>query len=103
MSKKVVKLNGRHKLYRELKFSHAWRFPNYSNNTKDIMAIESFLKDRYGPQDWMWKYQNNNHRKQPAWAVHWSDSKKHNSSRVYWIGVRDPEMIMVAGLVGLPV
>lgn len=101
MTKLVVKLNGRHSLYKVLRMTHAWRFTDYSKNAKDIQEIESFLRDRFGNQEWGWRYAARHSREfKNKWATHWSDPKR-NRPRIYWIGVKDPEIIMMAGLCGL--
>jgi hypothetical protein len=99
----TLKLNGRHKLYKDLRMTHAWRFTEYGKFAKEIQAIERFLRDRYGDQEWGWKYNGRNTFHAPKqWATYWSDPKR-DRPRIYWIGVKDPEIVMVAALAGLPV
>jgi hypothetical protein len=95
---KVVKLNGRHKLYKDIRMTYAWRFEEYSKYAKQITELERFLRDRYGDQEWGWKYSQFRQGKQ--WATHWSDARR-NRPRVYWVAVKDPEVIMVAKLAGI--
>jgi hypothetical protein len=99
--KLVVKLNRRHKLYNELRMTHAWRFEDYSKNVKDIHAVESFLKEKYGQQEWGWAY-SSIYGSTKKWATHWGKPRR-DRPRVYWIGVKDEEMIFVAGLCGVKV
>jgi hypothetical protein len=96
------KLNGRHKLYKDLRMTYAWRYTDYGKNAKEIQAIEKFLHDRYGDQEWGWKYNGRNTFHPPKqWATYWSDPKR-DRPRIYWIGVKDPEIMMVAAMAGLP-
>ena len=100
---KVIKLNGRHKLHKDLRMSHAWRFTDYGSNAKEIQEIERFLRDQYGDQEWGWKYHvRHSWEFKKQWATYWSDPKR-DRPRIYWIGVKDPEIVMVAALAGLPV
>lgn len=97
------KLNLRHKLYKDLRMTYAWRFEDYGSHAKTITKIEQFLRDRYGDQEWGWKFGARNHWEfKKQWATHWSEPRR-DRPRIYWIGVKDPEIMMVAALAGLPV
>lgn len=98
MKSKIVKLNGRHKLYKDIRMTYAWRFEDYSSHAKQITELERFLRDRYGDQEWGWKFSSLRQDKQ--WATHWSDIRR-NRPRVYWVAVKDPEVVMVAKLAGI--
>ena len=41
MKAKIVKLNRRHKLFKELRMTHAWRFEDYSTHAKKITELET--------------------------------------------------------------
>lgn len=87
---KVVKLNGRYKLYKEHRFTHAIRFSSWSSQAG---KVEQFLRERYG-SEYSWN------QKPYMWRTHWGTSKT-NGPRPYFIGVRDEEMIFVAQLAGV--
>jgi hypothetical protein len=85
---KVIKLNGRYKLYKEHRFTHAIRFSSWSTQ---VGRVETFLRERYG-SEYSWK--------NASWKTHWGTSKD-NGPRPYFIGVRDEEMIFVVQLAGV--
>ncbi len=99
--KLVVKLNRRHKLYNELRMTHAWRFENYSAHHKEISEVENFLREKYGSQEWGWAYASI-HGETKKWATWWGQPRK-DRPRIYWIGVKEPEMVLMAGLCGIKV
>ena len=84
---KVIKLNGRYKLYREYRFTHAIRFSSWAVNTT---RVEQFFRDRYGSE----------YNRNFVWKTHWGKPGKH-TPRPYMIGVKDEEMIFVAKLAGV--
>jgi hypothetical protein len=86
---KVIKLNGRYRLYKEHGCTHAIRFGSWS---AEAGKVESFLRERYGSE---YAYSNYG-----PWKTHWGKSAGHNP-RPYYIGVRDEEMIFVAKLAGV--
>ncbi len=103
MSNFIVKLNNRHKLFKALGMTHAWRFPDFSSNAATISEIEQYLRKTYGNQEWGWMYGVKNRWDfKQKWATHWSKPSK-SQTRVYWIGIKEPEMAMMAALKGLPV
>jgi hypothetical protein len=86
---KIVKLNGRYKLYKEHRFTHAIRFSSWST---EAGKVEQFLRERYG-NEYSW---NGRH----TWKTHWGKSAN-GTSRPYFIGVKDEEMIFMAKLAGV--
>jgi hypothetical protein len=86
---KVIKLNGRYKLYKDYQMSHAIRFGSWST---EAGKVESFLRERYG-SEYNWNRQH-------VWKTHWGKSASHEP-RPFYIGVRDEEMIFVAKLAGV--
>ena len=91
MKTKVIKLNGRYKLYKEHGFTHAIRFNHWSS---EASKVEQFLRERYG-SEYSWN------QKPYMWRTHWGKSNSRFDSRPYFIGVRDEEMIFVAQLAGI--
>lgn len=87
---KVIKLNGRYKLYKERGFTHAIRFSSWSTQAG---KVEQFLRERYGGE-YSWKNDS-------MWKTHWGKANSSVGSRPYYIGVRDEEMIFVAQLAGV--
>jgi hypothetical protein len=87
---KVIKLNGRYKLYKEHGFAHAIRFSSWSS---EAGRVESFLRERYG-SEYPWNH------KTYMWRTHWGKVQG-NNPRPYFIGVRDEEMIFIAKLAGV--
>ena len=101
MMVKVVKLNRRHKLFNELRMTHAWRFQDYGKHAKQIRELESFLRDHYGQQEWGWKYNvGGSFYKPKAWATHWTEPRR-DRPRTYWVAVKEPEIVMMAKLAGI--
>jgi hypothetical protein len=90
MKIKIIKLNGRYKLYKEYQCSHAIRFNSWN---AEAGKIEAFFRSQYGSE-----YSFNN--RHVMWKTHWGKAQGHNP-RPYFIGVRDEEMIFMAKLAGV--
>lgn len=86
---KIIKLNGRYKLYKDYGLSHAVKFRSWST---EAGKMEQFLRESYGSE-----YSWNSHHQ---WKTHWGKSKD-GGPRPYYIGVRDEEMIFMAKLAGV--
>lgn len=78
---KVIKLDNRHRLYKE-GFTHAFRFNGFE---KEYTAIENVFSRKYG-------YSWNNSK---CWGTYWGKTSK-NGSRVIWIGVRNESLVTQA-------
>lgn len=92
MSKtKVIKLNGRYKLYKENGCTHAIRFSSWSTQAG---RVEEFLRERYG-SEYSWN------QKPYMWKTHWGKTNSSDGYRPYYIGVKDEEMIFLAQLTGV--
>jgi hypothetical protein len=87
---KVIKLNGRYKLYKEHGCTHAVKFSSWSGQAG---KVEQFFRERYGGE-YSWN------QKPYRWRTHWGKSKD-NGPRPYYIGVKDEEMIFMAHLAGV--
>lgn len=90
MKVKVIKLNGRYKLYKERGFTHAIKFSSWNTQAG---KVEQFLRERYG-SEYPWKTA-------PLWKTHWGKVNSSVGPRPYYIGVKDEEMIFVAQLAGI--
>ena len=91
MTIKVIKLNGRYKLYKEYGMKHAIRFNSWDQHAG---RVESFMRKNFG-SEWTW---GNNYQTQ--WKTHWSKPTG-NNPRPFFIGVRDEEMLFVLRLAGV--
>lgn len=91
MKTKVIKLNGRYKLYNVHRCTHALKFDSWS---KEAGKMEQFLRERYG-SEYTWGSHFNS-----MWKTHWGRSTS-NGSRPFYIGVKDEEMIFMAQLSGV--
>jgi len=87
---KVIKLNGRYRLHKEFRMSHAIKFSSWC---ADAGKVEIFLRERYGAE-YTW---NRDH----TWKTHWGKASSTASGRPYYIGVKEEEMIFVARLAGI--
>lgn len=95
MSKfKLIKLDGRHKLYKEFRMTYAWRFEGY--DPKLTNRIENFLRENYGAPAWGYGWGSGDRQ----WGTVWG-SPRQNQPRLYWIGVRDPEIPFIAKMAGI--
>jgi hypothetical protein len=74
---KVIKLDGRHRLYKE-GFTHAFRFNSWND---EALKVERVLSSKLGSQWAHW----------PKWKSHWGKSTA--SGRPYWLGVREEKVI----------
>ena len=83
-------------MYNDLRMTHAWRFEGYGDHVKDINAVERFLEEKYGEQEWGWAH-TSIHGATKKWATWWGQPRR-DRPRVYWIGVKDPEIVLMAGL-----
>jgi hypothetical protein len=75
---KVVKLDNRHRLYKE-GFTHAFRFTSWSDEAR---KIERVLSNKLGSQYAHW----------PKWKSHWGKAVP-MGGRPYWLGVREEKVI----------
>jgi len=99
----IVKLNRRHKLFNELRMTHAWRFQDYGSHAKQITELEHFLRNSYGDQEWGWKYgARNRFERDKVWATHWTEPRR-DRPRIYWVAVKEPEMVLMAKLAGFDI
>jgi len=91
MKTKVIKLNGRYKLYKEHGCTHAVKYSSWHTQAG---KLEQFFRERYG-SEYSWN------QKPYMWKTHWGKANSSVGSRPYYIGVRDEEMIFVAQLAGV--
>jgi hypothetical protein len=79
---KVVKLDGRHNLYRK-GYTHAFRFNNWNDNAR---AVENALRNKVYKND-SWRSSN--------WDTFWGKANRdgYDRTRPYWIGVRNEAVV----------
>jgi len=88
----IVKLNGRHKLFKQ-GYKVAFRFDNYVDNHDTIRKIQTWLEDQYGSEyNWILRTRNF------YWQSYWAAARSRSSSRVYWIGLKNEEDAMMITL-----
>jgi phage-related protein len=81
----LVKLNGRHKLFKS-GYKIAFRFDNYHHDRDQIRAIEKWLESVYGPS-----YDYRNRMDNFYYAVYWAQARTRSSSKIYWIALKHEE------------
>jgi hypothetical protein len=88
---KLVKLNKRHKLFRDEGCVYAWRFEGFNANT---LRVELFFESKFGDQ-----WSSNGRKKWRATfgsksysTLTLTNGRSYKSSRTtYWIGIKDPK------------
>jgi hypothetical protein len=86
----LVKLNRRHKAYRDLR--HQWAFRWDSYDTKTCSKVKKIFYDMYGSQyDWSNRIQANHH-----WEGVFGSKVPGHSYRTYWINFRNEHDATVA-------
>jgi hypothetical protein len=78
---KLVKLNRRHKAFKE--YGHQWAFRWNSYDTKTCPRVEGIMQDLHGSQ---WRWNKNESR---IWQANFGHVTRGNSYRPYWISFTD--------------
>jgi len=78
---KLVKLNRRHKAFKE--YGHQWAFRWNSYDTKTCPRVEGIMQDMHGSQ---WRWSKNDSR---IWQANFGHVTRGNSYRPYWISFTD--------------
>lgn len=78
---KLVKLNRRHKAFKE--YGHQWAFRWDSYDSKSCPKVEKIMQDMHGSQ---WRWNKNESR---TWQANFGHATRGNVYRPYWISFTD--------------